>query len=390
MVSIPASDPRHAITLLNATSDAEQADLTRFHAMDWLRCGAFLLLIWLHTATMFTSEGWHLQFAELPGVTTFLAICKPWRMELIFLVSGTALSYSLDRRGPLAFALQSCRRLLPPLMVGVILLIPPVFFFESIATDAPAALIAAYESGIARLAGGDLTWYIFWYLGYLLAFSIGLSLIWPTIRAAVNRIRVLELGSTGVTFAFLLILGLPFVAIEIVLAPLFPIRRNFVSDIASVASFGCIFMYGLSIFRNSNLLGHLARLLPAWAVLAITITVLALVYDGTDRTVADMLRGAQIWLTVCALVSVAARYFNWKSNRVVWFNSIVFPFYLLHQVAILTCAYALSTFLSGWPLLLATGAAACIVSIAISSYVIKPVKLLHIWFGIPKQRQSVQ
>lgn len=358
------------------------APTRRFHAMDWLRCGAFLLLVFVHSATMFSAGGWHLEFPELPGLATFLALCKPWRMGLIFLVSATALSYSLDRRGAKGFAAQACERLLPPLLVGIVLLVPPVFFFESVTHGAPIGLPDAYVAQMRRIAEGDLTWYIFWYLGYLLAFCLGLAAIWHVIRGPVSALRHMNIGGDRSALPAVLLLALPLIAVEVLLSPHFPPRRNFVSDIASVASFGILFLYGMTVMRNERVIAALRGNVMLLFVVATLVTVAALQASHWAPALADGLRGAQIWLTICFLTGAAIRFLDRPARFVTEFNRIVFPFYMLHQVAILAVAWLLAGLTSGWSLYAATAVLAPVLSIAVIRLAILPLPALHPWFGI--------
>ena len=375
-----------------STSDLGRATLVdrepparRFYAMDWLRTGAFLLLIWVHSATMFTPEGWHLRFQQLPALETFLAVCKPWRMELIFLVSGTALSYSLDRRGAPGFARQVTLRLLPPLVLGVVLLIPPTFYFEAITAGHPITLWDAYVLQAQRMAAGDLTWYILWYLGYLLAFCLGLAVIWRWAGPIVHAARMIAIRRDGLALFAMLALGLPIIVVEAWLSPIFPIRRNFFSDIASVCSFGILFTYGMTIMRNQRVLATLGRHVVLMFVLAICATIAALGTAQMPHPVPDALRGAQIWLTVCCLCGFAIRFLDRPNGFITRFNRIVFPFYLIHQLAILTVAWLLSAFLQGWPLYVGTAIAASVICVTVIRVAIVPFPLLHPWFGIMKR-----
>lgn len=377
-------------TIPNADSNApaqspdfrKSAPARRFYAMDWLRCGAFLLLIWVHTATMFAAGGWHLAFPEIRGLETLVAVCKPWRMGLIFLVSGTALSYSLDRRGADGFAAQISKRLLPPLLVGVLVLVPPVFFFESMANGTPMGLADAYMLQAQRIAQGDLTWYIFWYLGYLLAFCLGLAAIWHWLSRPVHALRGIELRGERSALMAVLLFGSPLIAVEVLLSPYFPPRRDFVSDVASVASFGILFFYGMTVMRNEQVISALRRYWMLLFFLAAGVTYAAMGMADPKSVVSDALRGAQIWLTICFLAAAAIRFLDRPARSVAGFNRIVFPFYMLHQLAILTAAWLLANQIGGLLLYGVTGVAASILSVVVIRAFILPLPSLHRWFGI--------
>src|SRR3546814_1676712 len=61
----------------------------RHYGMDWLRIGAFALLIFYHIGMYFVPWGWHVKtphpmdWVQIPMMAT-----NRWRLPLLFLVSG--------------------------------------------------------------------------------------------------------------------------------------------------------------------------------------------------------------------------------------------------------------------------------------------------------------
>lgn len=359
----------------------------RIYALDWLRCFAFILLVWTHTALLFTAFGWHLKFEQINGITHFIEFCRPWRMPLIFLVSGAALSFSLAKRGPIAFSIQSTKRLLPPLLFGIFVLIPPVLYFESAQTEQPISLFAAYKIYLENLAAGDFRWLHLWYLGYLLAFCFGGAIVWPYIAGAVRYIQNFQFTVKACTYLALLGLAVPIIAVEVFLRPHFPVQRNFVSDIASVAIFTYIFFCGATIFRNATVMETVAKF--KWVSFILGWFTFIPYLSATGK-VERFLIGADAWLWILFFLGLAYSYFNRSSKAVAKFNTIVFPFYLIHQLAILAVASITSQWLSGWALFVTAALLACIASILIIYYLMMPIKLAHFMFGISPSKKNAK
>ena len=69
---------------------------TRLYFLDWLRIGAFALLIVYHVGMVYVSWDFHI---KSPSASTtiepFMLLSSPWRMSLLFLISGAATSMML-------------------------------------------------------------------------------------------------------------------------------------------------------------------------------------------------------------------------------------------------------------------------------------------------------
>ena len=99
--------------------------------LDWLRIAAFGLLVIYHVGMYYVSWDWHVKspFAG-PGLEPWMMLTSPWRMALLFLVSGAATSFLLQRDTGGAFLRSRSRRLLLPLLCGVLVIVPPQAYFE--------------------------------------------------------------------------------------------------------------------------------------------------------------------------------------------------------------------------------------------------------------------
>jgi hypothetical protein len=84
-------------------------------------------LVFFHSARIFdTSFEWYVKndpTSEL--VTIALAFAGMWGMPLLFVISGMGIWYSLRSRTIRAFASERVRRLLIPLVFGVLVIVPP-------------------------------------------------------------------------------------------------------------------------------------------------------------------------------------------------------------------------------------------------------------------------
>eukprot|EP01034_Spumella_vulgaris_P017816 gene17816-22722_t len=99
----------------------------RHYGMDWLRIGAFALLILYHIGMYFVPWDWHVKIAQpLDWVAIPMLATNSWRLALLFLVSGYASAALFAKLGGAGgFARSRSARLLIPLLFGMAVIVPP-------------------------------------------------------------------------------------------------------------------------------------------------------------------------------------------------------------------------------------------------------------------------
>ncbi len=59
--------------------------------LDWVRIGAFGLLIFYHVGLLYVSWGFHIKSAHrITALEPLMLVLNPWRLALLFLVSGVS------------------------------------------------------------------------------------------------------------------------------------------------------------------------------------------------------------------------------------------------------------------------------------------------------------
>ena len=94
--------------------------------LDWVRIAAFGLLILYHVGMLYVSWGFHIKSEHrITALEPLMLILNPWRLALLFLVSGAATRFMLRKYavGPLIRSRSS--RLLIPLIFGMLVIVPP-------------------------------------------------------------------------------------------------------------------------------------------------------------------------------------------------------------------------------------------------------------------------
>jgi glucan biosynthesis protein C len=175
-----------------------QAIDNRRYDIDWLRTLAFGLLILYHVGMYYVFEwGWHIKSVQQSvWLQDMMILINPWRMSLLFFVSGMALALFLRKAQQQTFAWQvfamRSKRLLVPLIFSMYVIVPPQLFYELQQQNGLSlgywSFLQEYWNVDTSLAPfkhssiGLLTWNHLWFLPYLWCYSLLLLLLKPLLE----------------------------------------------------------------------------------------------------------------------------------------------------------------------------------------------------------------
>ena len=169
---------------------------TRRHDLDWIRVGAFLLLILYHVGMFYVPWDWHVNSPRpVEALEPVMQLTNPWRLTLLFLVSGAATRFLFERfeadgkGGARRFAGSRTLRLLPPLLFAMFVIVPPQSYYEvveaargrGVADPAHSPWLADFWLKYVTASGGwcdadgcltTPTWNHMWFVAYLLVYSL--------------------------------------------------------------------------------------------------------------------------------------------------------------------------------------------------------------------------
>ena len=106
--------------------------MDRHYGMDWLRIGAFALLIFYHIGMVFVPWGFHVKTAHpADWVAVPMLLTNAWRLTLLFVVSGFASRALFAKSASVrSFLGNRNARLLLPLLFGMAVIVPPQSWVE--------------------------------------------------------------------------------------------------------------------------------------------------------------------------------------------------------------------------------------------------------------------
>jgi len=332
----------------------------RRYDLDWVRVGAFLLLILYHIGMYYVTWDWHVKSPHAsPAVEPLMLLTSPWRLSLLFLVSGVATAYFVERLGSRGFLGRRSVRLLVPLVFGMLVIVPPQSYLEVVEkvqyagsyADFLGLYLTAYQ-GFCR--DGDClllpTWSHLWFVAYLWVYTLLVVVVRfapgvvPRLREWLER-RFVGLGVLCWPIVYL-------VAARMLLAVRFPSTHALVDDWYNHSVYLLVFLLGFALAGARAPWQTIERL--RWHALGFAVLgwIFLCVWHGLDtidalpssvllRRVWQTVFSAQIWLAIVAVLGFARRHLNRDSAARRYLTTAVFPVYILHQTVIVVAAHAL-------------------------------------------------
>jgi Acyltransferase family len=364
--------------------------------LDWVRIAAFGLLIFYHVGMLYVSWGFHIKSAHrIVELEPLMLVVNPWRLSLLFLVSGVATRFMLEKYtvGPLLRSRSA--RLLIPLVFGMLVIVPPQAYDQIVeALGYPAGFVDFYQRHY--LAFGPQfcpnpcillpTWNHLWFVAYLWVYTMALGVLGlvPGLLSWIER----KVASTPSGVLLVVVPSLLFAAYRLVLLPSFPSTHALFGDWYNHALFATVFLIGFVFARAAAIWDAVERL--RWLALSLAagffLSYLALrsARDGGVplKVGAAVAYGFYQWLCMVAVLGFARRWLTADSPARRYLTDAIFPYYIVHQTAIIMIAHALRG--QGLPAGLEAGIvisgtiAACVVTYEI----VRRVTILRLLFGL--------
>jgi glucan biosynthesis protein C len=350
----------------------------RHYGMDWLRIGAFGLLIFYHVGLVFSPWPY-----EVKSNRTFDWVAVPmlalnaWRLSLLFAISGYASAALFARETSVgSFVRSRLARLGVPLLFGIAVIVPPQPWIALI-------VHRGYAHGYGHFFVHDYflfasneglilpTWMHLWFVVYLLIYTGAMALLLALpdgLRAALRRAAEWLLAGPGL---------LPIPILCVFIARQYPPGWNEIHDVvhdgATHLAYGGMFAIGWLLRGSHGIQRAIARQWPAAALLALLAYALVAAFEieypadtplpGAEVVPFHIARAVQGWCAIVALFGMADRYWNHDAPWRAMLAEAVFPFYIIHQTIIIVAGYWLvGLALPVWfqfVLLVATTAAGC-------------------------------
>lgn len=343
-------------------------DLARRHDLDWIRVGAFFLLILYHVGMFYVPWEWHVKSPHpIPALEPVMMLTNPWRLTLLFLVSGAATRFMADKVSAGRLAGARIARLLPPLLLAMIVIVPPQSYYQVVeyvaahpqapfGVDPWPTFWGKYMTASGRWCGEDgdclitPTWNHMWFVAYLLVYTLVLAGLLAVAPRLGGRLQAgLERLLAG---PWLLVLPVVYLAVaRTTLMPIFDITHALVDDWYNHAISFAAFLLGFGLAKSAVLR---ERLMAArWPALVLAMAAYAAfatyAWQYRDAMPPQALRrvmhGVYVvdqWCAIVAILGFGARHLNRGGPVLRYLTVGVFPFYIVHQTATVVLAHHLA------------------------------------------------
>ena len=367
--------------------------MKRRYDLDWLRVIAFALLMLFHTGMMFSTWDWHIKNLETSrAFDVVMQFLHAWRMPLLFFISGSAVWFATDRYSTWRFFLERQKRLLLPLIFGLLVVIPPQVYIERLFNFQKFDSFWDFYRTVFTTGSypeGNLSWHHLWYIPYIWVYSM---LVLPLVvllrsnfgRALLGRVHGwLEKPWT------LFLLFIPSAISDILVRPFYPgDHMNLIADWGNFSHKLTFFVIGFLLASGTavydTIAGHRRKFLVLGFLSLVGVEMAWLGWwQGQVVLAYRVLLNFLIWMWLLALLGYGRHYLSFNHPVLRYANEAVYPFYILHQTIIVAIGYQLvyaNTRIASKFLIVAAGT--FLFSWILYEYLIKRVKALRVVFGL--------
>jgi hypothetical protein len=332
----------------------------RRHDLDWLRILAFGILILYHTGMFYVADwGWHIKSAHTSETLQyFMLLVNPWRMPLLFFVSGAALWFAGRKISSAGLIKLRLVRLLPPLVLGMLVVVPPQIYLQIVqAEGAQLSYLEFYriylDIGTQAYPNhqsplGLVSWTHLWFIPYLLVYTLAFAILKPLLNRLAAILDLLDPKLIWL-YAVPLAIVLPY---GLFLEPRFPRTYAVVGDWFAHALFFSVFILGYITAGQLKIVRQLiANRRKCLAISLTTYLLFALMargalpldlFGGAADVAATFIGYLNGWGWILTVLAWSAAYLNRPSRALTYMNTAILPWYVLHQTLTILLAWHLS------------------------------------------------
>lgn len=369
----------------------------RQYYIDWLRIILIISVYFYHIGMIFVIWPWHIKNDQLyeGSLRHIMSFLHLWRMPLLFMLAGAGTYYALGKRTPAQYLCERFKRLIVPLVAGIFILVPVQVYIEKI--NQYDSLLSYYPHMFDGIyPAGNFSWHHLWFITYLFVISLFISPFLNLLRSKGFRKFLSWLERIVAKPLALNIIIIPLILSQILLRPFFEVdTHDLINDWASITYYVIFFLSGYILLPSGTISGairkyrywYLAETIAAY-ISMILVTEIIQPYDLAE----DLRMAFSIVLAwSCALTALgfAKHYLNKNNQFRKIANEAIYPFYLLHQPAIVVTGYfavQLETEVV-WKVIIIFLSSFCL-AITIYWFIVRPYNFFRVLFGMKKLEKT--
>ena len=354
--SADAAAPRLTLRRETASRQPRGPPAGRLLWVDWLRLLALVGVFVIHVCSVFDPwDEWHVTNAERSRVLgEVIVLMAPWIMPLFMLLAGVSAWFSLRHRTNAAFVRERVQRLLIPLVVGMLVLVPPQVYLERrLRGEFRGSLWDFYPHFIEGIyPNGNLSWHHLWFLAHLFGYSLIALPLFRFWQGERGRRQLQWLADVAGGRAGLVWLALPLVLERHLLWWIFRERHMLTSDWSNHALLFVAFLYGFVLAGEPGLGRAIDRRWRSALVVAGLTTSGLVVGTWIGALPAGLpapyapgyvsfwtLYAIGAWASMVAVLGAARRWLTGTSHAVEYSRVAGYAWYLVHQPIIVAIAF---------------------------------------------------
>lgn len=382
---------------------------TRRVDLDWVRIIAFGLLIFYHIGMYYVTWDFHIKSPHASrAIEPIMRITSPWRLGLLFLVSGVATRYMLDKWSARQLVHARSWRLLVPLTFGMLIIIPPQTYYEVVEKLHYSGGFFGFYQHYLSFDGKSFcpksgciimpTWNHLWFVPYLWVYTMIAAALW-TWWPRLLRDKASSAANARHVYAALLI---PFVLLALsrmFLFPRFGSTHNLAWDWYNHGQYLLLFGVGLVYAQADNFWQGIKQLRWLCLLLAITAYFAIEWYISQRQSQAQLptpitaampvIYGLYQWAAMLGILGFAQIWLSHKDNAARrYLTEAIFPYYIVHQTVIIVAAHHLQPLdlplIHEALIIVAITALSCVLTYEI----VRRIRWLRPLFGVPTEKRT--
>jgi peptidoglycan/LPS O-acetylase OafA/YrhL len=366
----------------------------RLSELDWLRVILIFAVFLHHVCMPFNGDDWHIMNNESSKVLDDIMVYfEQFRLPILFFISGVGSVILLSKVTAKKFISDKVTRLLIPLIIGSLLIVPPQTYLENISK------FQSYWHEFPALALSFETNHL-WFIEYLFVFSL-LAIPFNILLHS----RFGECLNSGISTLtkfkgglFLLVSLL--IMLKIYFSLMFPSDDNKIENLSSSTFYFFFFISGMLFIRNNSVwqaiceqrFNHLIILLLSTGVFY------GYYYSPDLSEYLSLDTRWSIWWGVCCLVAWSAlltilgyaQYYLTNTPKWLHFsNELIYPFYIFHQTVIIVIGFYVINWQTSIAIkIISLFVLSFVVTSSLCFFVIKPFNILRFMFGLKPYKKT--
>lgn len=313
--------------------------------IDWIRNIAVLMLFLYHTAIVFDSIGDSFIKTIDNSIicSMFIIITFSWYMPLLFLLAGASTKFSLDKRSSKKYLRERVKRILIPLIFGIIVLVPAQGYFARLWRGEEVSFVGQYKyfaTNITNFQGydGAFTPAHLWFLLFLFIISLVGVYVIKMLKTEKGEVFLSKI-KTKLLSKYIIF----WASAVLLLAEIIPRIGG-----KSLSVNLMLFLIGYVIYSDEDYLSAIDKNKHKFLIGAIAVAPLAIILyyissgmeSGLISIVVQLIIGNLIMITaIVAIIGYGRKYLNRGGKTLNYLNKACLPIYIMHQTILIGVAY---------------------------------------------------